>query len=250
MKSLFMEHGTIVYGALFASAIVALLSLVGFLVVPETTEPIADMRIEPAQGHVTVGDTFAVDVVVSAQTPVNVFKGQVNFDHTILRVESIDYNTSIADLWAELPWYENGEGTVNFAGGTTQSGGFQSTGSLITITFRAYALGDTSLRLEGARILEHNGLGTDVVLTRSIDAIFEVEESIIASQTVAAPEASTVQLAVTPERPSTDLSGDGKQTIADVSIFMLHMLSEDLRYDFNADGTVDAKDLSIIMSAQ
>jgi hypothetical protein len=48
----------------------------------------------------------------------------------------------------------------------------------------------------------------------------------------------------------TDLNEDGKQTISDVSIFMINMVGDDPRFDFNRDGDVDAKDLSIMMSAQ
>ena len=244
-----MEQGTIVYGALVAGAILAVLSLAGTLVLPLTPVEWADMRIEPLQGHVKVGDIFTIDIIVSARTPVNVFKGEVFFDPTKLIVDSIDYNTSVADLWVELPWYENGEGTMNFAGGTTQKGGFQGTGSLITIRFRTLAEGDTSLRLEGARILEHDGLGTDVALNEPLDAIFTVEESVIESQTVAKPEPISVALDVVRIPPTTDLNGDGRQSIGDISIFMLNMFGNDTRFDFNLDGVVNGKDLSILMSA-
>ena len=188
--------------------------------------------------------------MVSAETPVNVFKGEVLFDPTVLRVDSIDYNTSIADLWAELPWYENGEGTLNFTGGTTQPGGFQGTGSLITVTFRTIGAGVTALKLEDARILAHDGLGTDVALGKPIDAVFEVEQDVIESQTVAAPSSRTSVISVASNAPSTDLNGDGKQSIADMSIFMLHILSTDSRYDFNQDGKVNNVDLSILMTAK
>lgn len=250
MKKPDMRQGAVVQGMLLASVFIAFASFMGFLIAPSMNDSIADMRIEPAQGVVKIGETFVVTVAVSAQIPVNVFKGEVKFDPNVLAVDSIDYNTSIADLWAEVPWYENGEGTVNFAGGTTHAGGFLGTGSLITITFRAHANGDTLLQLVGARILEHNGLGTDVTLKAPIDALFNVEESVIAEQTVASPVTTTVSLAVVPERPSTDLNGDGKHTIADVSIFMLNMLGDDKRYDFNMDGKIDSADMSILMSSK
>lgn len=243
------SRGAIVQGALVASIVLAFLSLASFLLVPVAIEPLADMRIEPIHGEVVIGDTFKVQVVVSAQTPVNVFKGEVLFDHNVLSVESIDYNVSIADLWAELPWYENGNGTINFTGGTTQKGGFLGTGSLMTITLKAHAQGETTLHLIEARILEHNGLGTDVPLKEPLDAFFTVEESIIAAQTVASPEVTTVILNVASERPSTDLNGDGNQTMVDVSIFMIHIFDNDTRFDFNLDGKIDTDDLGILMDA-
>lgn len=250
MKSIrYRSRGAVLQGALVGSVIIAFLSIASFLLVPFSVEPLADMRIEPARGGVTIGDTFVVEILVSAQTPVNVFKGEIHFDHAALAVDSIDYNVSIADLWAELPWYENGEGTVNFTGGSTRKGGFLGTGSLMTITFRALSKGETVLHLVDARILEHNGLGTDAPLVEPIDAFFTVEESIITAQTIATPQVTTVRLTVTPQRPSTDLNGDGKQSITDVSIFMLNIFGDNLRFDFNQDGFIDTKDLSILMSA-
>lgn len=247
-KSDFFRMGFVPQGVLGASAIIAVLSLIGFVMAPIAVDEQASMRINSEARQVSVGETFTADVVVDAKIPVNVFRGEVRFDPARMKVESIDYNTSIADLWAELPWYENGEGAINFTGGTTVKGGFQGSGSLITITFRTLDQGATSLRLEGARILEHNGLGTDVALTTPIDALFEVEEHVIASQTVAEPEDTTTALVVVSTPPSTDLNGDGKQSLADVSIFVLNMFTDEARYDFNEDGKVDTKDMSILMS--
>ncbi len=247
-RTVFNREGAIIQGALVASAVFAFLSIVGFLFMPIVSEPQADMRIEPNIGIVKVGDTFVVRVLVSAQVLVNVFKGEIRFDPTILAVESIDYNTSIADLWAEKPWYENGAGTINFIGGTTR-GGFLGTGELITITFRAHSEGRAIVRTEGTRILEHDGLGTDAVVKEPIDALFTVEEAVLQKQTIASPKTTTATIAVINELPSTDLNHDGKQTIADVSIFMLNMLGDDARFDLNGDGSVDTKDLSVVMSA-
>ena len=43
------------------------------------------------------------------------------------------------------------------------------------------------------------------------------------------------------------INGDGKVTMADASILMLNLLSEDPRYDFNLDGEVDTNDLEILI---
>ena len=77
-----------------------------------------------------------------------------------------------------------------------------------------------------------------------------VEEAIIAEETVAEPKVSTIILEVAREAPSTDLNNDGRQTITDVSIFMLNMFGNNLRFDFNVDGVINATDMSIIMSAK
>jgi hypothetical protein len=53
-------------------------------------------------------------------------------------------------------------------------------------------------------------------------------------------------VSVLPTVPQTDLNNDGEQTIADVSIFMTDLITQNDRSDFNQDGTVDLKDLSIL----
>lgn len=242
--------GFVPQGALVAGVFVAMLSLFGFVIAPTLDTPEADMRIEPGVGYLQVGELFSIEVVVESTVPVNVFRGEVEFDPIYLTVEKIDYNTSIADLWAELPWYENGEGTITFAGGTTRAGGFEGTGSLITVTFRTLQKGYTALRLDGARILKHDGLGTDTHVAPSIDALFTVTEETLEEKTVAVPAVSSAKVAVSELPPSTDVNSDGKQTIADISIFIRNMFGSDQRYDFNMDGKIDTKDLSIIMSAK
>jgi hypothetical protein len=241
--------GIIATQPLLAGVIVAFVSLMSVVLVTGD-DPLADMRIEPLSGVMHEGETLTVRIVVSAEVPVNVFKGELQFDHTKLRVESIDYNTSIADLWAEKPWYENGDGTINFIGGTTREGGFLGTGDLMTITFVSTGLGPAVMSIIEARILAHDGLGTDVPLTEPIDALFTVDENRLAGETIAQPAPSPSAIAVIREGAQTDLSGDGKQGIADLSIFMVGMVTGDTELDFSGDGKVNLSDLSILMSAQ
>lgn len=212
-------------------------------------EPIADMHIEPTSGTRTVGEPFVVDVVVEASEPVNVFAGELQFDATKLAVASIDYNISIADLWAEKPWYSNGDGTLNFIGGTTHPGGFTGSGSLLTITFMATAPGDAAIAMREARILRYDGLGSDAPLATPIDAIFTVSDTELERQTVVQKSAGGPDLKIIPEPRTTDLNGDGRQTIADTSIFMTHLVSQNKRSDFNGDGSVGTADLSILLNA-
>lgn len=249
MVSYLIPRGCVPQGVLMAGVVVATLSFLGVALTPLVTTAPADMYIIPGRGTTQLNEMFVVEVMVSSRVPVNVFTGEVLFDPRIVRVESIDYNTSIADLWAELPWYENGEGSVNFSGGTTKQGGFVGTGSLIKITFRTIEKGTTVVRLDNTRILAHDGLGTDVALRTPLDAIFEVETQ-VTEATVAEPSVSTATLYVATPPPHTDVNGDGKQSLADVSMFIIHLFGDDARFDFNQDGYIDTKDLSILMGAK
>ena len=244
----FFERGTILPLALSASAIVGFFTVLGLLIIPTITEPAASMRIEPRSGVANVGDTFTVEVVVHSSIPVNVFGGEVLFDKDILHVESIDYNTSIADLWAELPWYSNGDGTLNFGGGTTRRGGFFGTDTLLTITFKTLQEGSGTLTVRDARVIKYDGLGNDAPLEEPVDAIFTVKNPGGAENILGKSDAGSSYHVVS-DLPSTDLNNDGKQSITDVSIFMLKMAGNNTRYDFNGDGDVNTKDLSILLNA-
>lgn len=244
-------NGSIFPASLVASAIIGFLAILGLVILPITTRTVADMRIEPIAKVVQPGDIFAVAVVVEASVPVNVFAGKLTFDTNTLAVQSIDYNTSIADLWAEEPWYSNGDGTLSFIGGTTRAGGFTGADTLITITFKALSEGAGTLSIGDASILQHDGLGTMATLAQPIDALFTVE-----AQTASTSPANLLSSAshsstysVVAALPSSDLNSDGRVTITDASILLLNIGSNNTRYDLNGDTFVDLKDFNIVISA-
>lgn len=242
MPHLFANH------LLIAGAIASFIGIGAFMSI-SMIPPVADMRVEPPRGTRTVGETLVVDVIVEANQPVNVFAGTVLFDPAVLSVASIDYNTSIADLWAEKPWYSNGDGTLTFIGGTTKPGGFTGAGSLITITFETVAPGAARIVVNDARILRYDGLGSDAPLEAPLDAIFTVNDAALMDQTIVRKSITGPAVDVITELRTTDLNSDGRQTIADTSIFMTHLVSQNKRSDFNGDGTVGTADLSIILNA-
>lgn len=231
---------------MLASIIAGILGVSGFLMTPLVFEKMIDVRIEPPQGTVITGETFTIEIVVDSTIPVNVFKGLLRFDDEKLAVRSIDYNTSIADLWAEEPWYSNGAGTVNFTGGTTKNGGFTGAGSLVTITFITKATGEASIYIEEMQILAHDGLGTSIPVTVPIDAIFAISKEQLELETRLETSVPGPTVTVVSAPPKTDLNDDGKQTLADTSIFMADLVKQNLRSDFNQDGAVNLKDLSIL----
>lgn len=231
---------------LIASVIATILGYSSISMLPALVTPVTDMRLEPLTGTTEVGETFTVHVVVTSAIPVNVFKGSIIFDPNVLYIETIDYNTSIADLWAELPWYSNGDGTMNFIGGTTKQDGFTGEGTLVSIRFRAKSVGEAQVSMSEVRILKHDGLGSEAAIKESIDAIFAVEDEALRDETIVQKTAVGPTLTVLPHAPSTDLNGDGKKTILDVSIFMSDMATGNMKSDFNLDGKVNLTDLSIL----
>ncbi len=234
---------------LVASVIAAFVGITGFVMAPVVVEPGNRIHIMPHEGLLTVGEPFTVTVEVDAVIPVNVFSGLITFNNETLVVEKIDYNVSIADLWAVEPWYSNGDGTLEFAGGTTEPGGFTGSDTLITITFKTIGTGEAALKLSDARILQHDGLGTDVELVdHPIDALFTIAPEALAEMEVAGEPLQESKVRVVSSIPSTDLNNDGQQSFTDMSIFMTLFTSQNSRADFNVDGKINLVDLSIIMN--
>lgn len=245
----FMRQGNVIPATLLASTFIAFITVMSLIMLPITQTGVASMRIVPQSKTVLIDEIFSVTVQIDSSVPVNVFAGELHFDTQTLSVESIEYNTSVADLWAEEPWYSNGEGTLNFAGGTTQKGGFSGSEKIITVTFKAKQIGGGSLTIADATILQHDGLGSDTPLSTPIDALFTVtaETSTTTNTNLIAKTALGSSYQVVETAPSTDLNGDGKQGIADASIFLLNLGSTDSRFDFNRDGVVNLKDLNILL---
>jgi hypothetical protein len=231
---------------LVASVIAGIIGISGFFLGSVVISAPVSVTIEPTTGTRVIGETFVTTLTINSSTPVNVFKGLLIFDPEKLEVESIDYNTSIADLWAEEPWYSNGAGTINFTGGTTAPGGFTGNGTLITITFTAKNTGQAIVTLDEMKVLKHDGLGTEVPLSTPIDAIFAVEQERLKKETLFDAPLQGPVVTVVPQAPNKDLNDDGKQSMADVSIFMADLISKNLRSDLNGDGTVNLEDLSIL----
>ena len=233
---------------LAASVILSLLAVTGMYLLP-SEETQTEFMLTPSTFVSAPGETFTVQIVTTSDTPVNAFKGTVTFNEQVLVVKSINYNTSLADLWAEEPWYKSGAGTIEFAGGTLKAGGFTGTGTLLSITFSARAAGSGNLVLSHTQILMHDGQGTEAVLTDYIDTLFSVSTE-VPIEIIAHEVRSVAEVVVLSKLPTPDLNTDGLVTITDVSLFLLLLSSGNPTADFNADGKVNTADLSILLKAK
>lgn len=244
---LYMYHITL--SRIFITGLVAsIVATSGWLMSSVITSSDARMYLEPANGTFIVDQPLEVTLKVESRIPTNVFQGNIKFDHTLLAVTDISYNTSIANLWAEEPWYSNGDGTLNFIGGTTNPGGFIGDGTLLTITFTPIKAGSARVIMDELHILQHDGLGTPAQTNQPIDAIFTVAKETGNSQ-VNHETNSQADVHIVENTNVTDLNKDGFTNIIDISIFMRLLVTQNKRADFNADGLVSMTDLSIILDA-
>lgn len=247
-RTKYYQQGTIPAIALAASAIISLIALTGLYLTPTTPDKSeADIFITPSAKTLSVGEEFTVTIGVRADIPVNVFTGTVYFNKEALTVKSISYNTNVADLWTEEPWYKNGNGTIGFAGGTTKVGGFIGTDTLITINFISTGIGSGDIYIKNARVLEHNGLGSDVEIAPLQPTFFTITSTTSLLHTIAEKSTRPIDVVIIEEAPTADLSGDDRITLADVSIFMLYLSNQNREADLNGDGLVNTTDLSILL---
>lgn len=231
---------------LIGSIIAAFIGLSAYLIAPKSPSE-ANVIIFPQEISAAVGADLTVEVIVESGVPVNAFAGKLTFDPDQLEVVRIDYNNSVADLWAEKPWYENGAGTINFAGGTTRPGGFTGYDTLLTITFRATAAGGSALTISDAQVLKHDGLGSDATLAAPIDAIFSITSASTTLIETGTTKDTTVRIASA--KTPLDLTGDGKIGLGDVSIFLQLYATGDTRGDFDDNGKTTLADLSILLDS-
>jgi hypothetical protein len=248
-----LRKGMVVPPALMASVVLGLLAVTGMYLLPSNTSDTAIM-LTPSTFVSKPGDTFTVQILTTSEIPVNAFKGMVQFNEGVLTVESIDYNISLADLWAETPWYEDGAGTIGFAGGTTRPGGFTGTDTLLTVTFKAHAAGNGNLVLQDTLVLMHDGFGTEAPLKNYVDTLFVVAANEPPINTPAVrvthETKSVADVLVLSSLPNPDLNNDGKVDLTDISLFLLLLPTNNLKGDFNNDGKVNTADLSILLQAR
>lgn len=240
------NKGTILPHVLVANVIIGLLAVTGMYLLPDNG---TSLSLIPTTSISKPGDTFTVQVLTTSDIPVNVFKGTVNFNERVLAVAHIDYNTSLADLWAEEPWYQKGNGSIGFAGGTTRPGGFTGTESLLTITFKALASGNGDLVLNDTQVLMHDGLGTEAALIDYIDTLFVVASG-TADTRIEHKTKSLADVMVTETKPQPDFNNDGKVNMIDVSLFLLYLPANNPKGDLDNNGKVNNADLSIILGAR
>jgi hypothetical protein len=131
-------------------------------------------------------------------------------------------------------------------GGTTKLGGFVGSEKLIRVEFVALQDGQGIISLHNARILLHDGLGTDAKLKETINSIVTIQSIDVPSESIVTPPETSTNYMVVKNPPTTDLNGDGNQTFSDISIFIINIASDNPRFDFNLDGEVDGADLKIL----
>lgn len=202
------------------------------------------IQIESSQSSVKAGELFSIDVYVSAHIPVNAIDISLNFPDTQVDITGIDVGESVITLWTQDPYIE--DNTVVLRGGTFRKG-FKGRHLVATVNAKAKTSGLATFEISDAVLLAGDGTGDKVLVSSSGQ---ERTQLYIANEdgSFTLPSGDTELGGTISVRIVTDIDGDGKVSLGDVSRFMAAWTSKAEVFDFSGDGRMTFKDFAIILS--
>ena len=191
-------------------------------------EPDADIFITTSKNDVHPNDVFTADVRLRSNVPVNAVESEIHFDPESLEFIDLTFDKSLLNLWVKEPFYDPVERAVVFIGGTTRADGFTGEDSIVTITFKAKRLDSTVIDSTHSLVLRHDGEGSDThVHALNTDVIIHE---------------------ITPHGHDNVLI-DTDQTSVSVIERRSGTTSVVFRLDFNSDGKISLRDISVFFSS-
>lgn len=200
------------------------------------TEETSFVTVETETPSVTRDQVFFIDVNVTAHIPVNAVDLVIDYPENRIVIDSIDTGTSVITLWTEEPHVENG--TIHLTGGTFRKG-FVGEHTIARIKAHATEAGEARIAIKTTELVAGDGLGTEV-------KVVQTGEKNIAKIYVSGDDGIiSGEVGIT---FVTDIDGDGKINLKDISAFMASWFMKDKVFDFNGDGKMTFRDFSIILA--
>lgn len=221
----FMFPATITFVAFLSAALI-------------TSTDVSYIRLESSDATIETGKQFSIDVYAFAHVPVNTVDITLQFDPTAVEVLSVDKGQSVLTIWAEEPQIKDGK--VTLKGGTFKKG-FLKDHKIATINLEAKQTGQSNLKATDVMFLAGDGKGSQVAVAESVNSTL----SLYIYDENTNPENIDVNVEV---KIITDIDGDGKVTLKDISAFMSAWHTNTTKYDFNGDGRMTFLDFSIILA--
>lgn len=164
----------------------------------------ANLSLVSSSGNVNVGDNIQVRIVLSSSDkPANAVSGTINFPSNLLTLNSISKSNSIVNVWPVEPSYSNATGTVNFDG-VILSGYQGSSGTILTLFFRAKAKGSVNVTFNNTSVLAHDGAGTPI-LNLARESSFQITELPAKVPTPTPTPTTEAPSTVTPSKPTLEI---------------------------------------------
>ena len=196
------------------------------------------IRLEASDRTIEAGDRFTLNVYANAHVPVNAVDITLAFDKNAVKIIEVDRGQSVLTIWTKDPVIKTNQ--VVLSGGTFRKG-FLGEHLIASIDLEALNTGQGSFSASNVMFLAGDGSGSAVKLTKTTGS--KVSFFVYDENTDPSEIALSVQVKVV-----TDINGDGKVTLSDISAFMGAWNSKSEFYDFNNDGKMTFKDFSIILA--
>lgn len=196
------------------------------------------VRLETSASTVEAGKRFTIDVYANAHVAVNAVDITLQFDSDAVEVLEVDRGQSVLTIWAEDPVVK--DNSVILRGGTFRRG-FIGEHKIASIDLKAKQTGKSSFSATNVVLLAGDGQGSPVTVGQSDNS--KVNLYIYDENTTL--ESIGVNVAI---KIITDIDGDGKVSLKDISAFMAAWGTRSATYDFNGDGKMTFRDFSIILA--
>lgn len=149
---------------LFSRLILGLLAFAACVALHPLRASAAVLSLLPEKTSLEVGETFKVPVLLDTRgQEINAVEIELEFPADKLQVVSPNTGSSIIEIWAGQPKFNNSTGIIQMRGGIP-NGLIISGGLVTTLEFRVKASGSASLQFKPTtKVLANDGFGTDVL---------------------------------------------------------------------------------------
>jgi hypothetical protein len=148
----------------FSGSILLSILLASLINIAPARAAAASLYLTPATGTYVIGDKFTVTVKVSAGgQAINASEGTISFDKAVLDITGVSKSGSIFTLWTAEPSFSKAAGTIQFGGGLQPPGYSGASGKIISITFKAKAVGSAQVRFTSGAVLANDGKGSNIL---------------------------------------------------------------------------------------
>lgn len=123
----------------------------------------ASLLLISSKNTVAPGETFSLSVLVASESEaMNAASGVLVFPKDKLEAISIQKG-ALFNFWLKEPGYSNQQGKANFEGIVLNPGYKGKAGKIITIAFRAKAVGTAQISISNGEVLANDGKGTNIL---------------------------------------------------------------------------------------
>ena len=225
---------------LFSLGFITLLGT-GALALAQLTTSNQNVLFFKAPDVVVVNESFTVDVMVAVDDEINAVDLKIAYPQNRFTVTNLRDGQSVLNIWTESPAAE--DGLLTLSGGTFRRG-FTGEHRVISLRGIATQAGQITLDPKEVVFLIGDGSGRRVParrVTRQPFTITAISPAQAAEQGIRVDSQDA-------DRLRSDLTGDGRVTMADISMFLAAWSTGDRIFDFTGDGRMTFRDFSIILA--